>query len=122
MQKVLFVLVLILSLYSGCSKDKAAQCSEMSFQKDIWPLISAHCNLPACHSGANSNALVLDSAVAYQNMTKSGTGYIYAGEPDRSLLYEQMISPGQSMPPSGPLDATLISKMKCWILQGAKNN
>ena len=122
MLKAAVISVVLIYALMSCTKDSASECTAVSFQKDIWPIVATNCNLPACHTAATSNGIVLDSAVAYTNMTKSGTGYIQVGNPSNSLLYEQMISLSQPMPPSGALDASITSKIKCWILQGAKND
>jgi hypothetical protein len=94
----------------------------MSFSHDIIPIISTHCAISGCHTGANPTGFLnLDSANAYHNLTTKG--YITAGKASYSIMYTQMSNTGGPiMPPTGQLDHTITDKVYCWIQQGASNN
>jgi hypothetical protein len=126
---VCFILVLFVS---GCTRDTSPgvpcqSCSAYtaSFARDIIPIFSANCSLPACHTGTASNAdhLSLDSAVAYTQVTAAGS-YILTGNANASLLYSQLFAGANNhMPNNGrQLSDCDIQKIGCWINQGAVNN
>ena len=95
----------------------------ISFHENILPLFSADCSTAGCHSGGSpSGNLSLEDSIAYTQLMRSGSGYINTVTPNFSLLYSQMISTNDPMPPSGKLSDCQIELVLKWIQQGAKNN
>jgi len=90
----------------------AAAAAEISFSKDVWPIIQKYAL--AAHGG--KGGVFLES---YNDILK----YIVAGKPEESMLYKALIGDGvKRMPPDAPLPDDLIKTIYTWILQGAKNN
>ena len=119
------IIVVILPLVLGrCSKPQAITCTgTVSFSRDIVPITNSHCAISGCHTGPNPTGFLnLDSAHAYQNLITKG--YVIAGKPSYSIMYEQMTNSGGSrlMPPTGQLDHTFTDKVYCWIQEGALSN
>ncbi len=135
MRKATYLFFAVLMLYSGCTKDQAAynedcdKCAvEISFKADIIPILQTECAVADCHDNiAQEGGLVLDSTVAYHNLTLNGTGYIYtdSAQLKDGILYTY-IEPGSIDPmpplPEPKLDQCSFNRIKCWILQGAKDN
>jgi hypothetical protein len=95
----------------------------VSFSTDIVPLFNTYCNISGCHSGSSPEGnFNLESSIAYMELMKPGTGYIDTVTPGFSVLYTQLISVSQPMPPTGKLDDCRIEMVLKWIEQGAKNN
>ena len=95
----------------------------VSFSRDVLPVFSRSCALSGCHSGARpQGGLSLDSAVAWQNLLKAGTGYVDTLAAANSLLYSQMVSLSDPMPPTGRLDSCTTRLILKWITQKALNN
>ena len=95
----------------------------VSFSKNVQPVFNAHCIDAGCHSGVNAAAnLDLESSTAYTQLMKKGSGYIDTVNPNYSLLYAQMQSVSQPMPPTGKLDTCTLNLVLKWIKQKAKNN
>lgn len=95
----------------------------VSFAHDIQPIFQQYCAISGCHTaGSKAGGLNLDAAVAYQGLTKAGSGYIDVANPSGSLLYSQMVSVGSPMPPSGNLDSCTTKLVLKWIRQQAPNN
>ncbi len=116
------------TLYS-CSHDKGLTIpvcntpNTVSFSRDIIPLFQANCSIAGCHTGPSPAAnLNLEANVAYAKLMKRGSGYIDTVTPNFSLLYSQMISASNPMPPAGKLDDCKTSLILKWISQKAKNN
>lgn len=116
--------------FYSCTYDKAENkpCNttipdSVSFQSDILRLFRTHCSTSGCHSGSNPEGnLNLDDAQAYAQLSQPGKGYINLTKPEFSILYTQMNSSSQPMPPTGKLDDCKINLILKWIQQGAKNN
>lgn len=124
----LFFLVCGITFYS-CKYDvaDALPCSNnphvVSFTSDVLPLLRTECSTAGCHSGSNPEGnLNLEDAVAYDELWKPGRGYINTSKPEFSLLYTQMISASQPMPPTGKLHDCKIHLILKWIEQGALRN
>ncbi len=115
-------------LTSSCTYDHAEQvtCAPpdmVSFSRDIQPIFAAHCTDIACHVGTiPAGNLNLEPDQAYEELQDRGSGYIDTIQPNFSLLYAQMISVSQPMPPSGNLDECTTGLVLKWIEQKAKNN
>ena len=116
--------------FYSCTYDKAENkpCSltvpdSVSFQSDVLPLFRIHCSTPGCHSGSNPEGnLSLEDSQAYIQLSQPGKGYVNLTKPELSILYTQMNSTTQPMPPTGKLDNCKIKLILKWIQQGAKNN
>ncbi len=124
----------ILALFIGCANDHGnpvpaeASCASagqdtISFQKDILPVFATSCATSGCHSGSTpSGNLNLENTKAYAQLAKKGSGYLIPSNPTASVLYSQLISVSQPMPPTGKLSSCNIQLIENWISQGAKNN
>jgi len=97
--------------------------SEVSFTKDIQPIFNTHCIDAGCHSGNNPAAnFNLEFSQSYAQLMKKGSGYVDIINPNYSLLYSQMNSVSNPMPPTGKLDDCTLNHVLKWIQQKAKNN
>jgi hypothetical protein len=107
-------------IFSSCYYDVEADLypelscvtTDMSFSKDIEPLINTNCN--GCHSiAANQGNVMLEG---YDNAKKYVDNEGLLG----SISHKSGYSP---MPKSGAkLSDCNISKIQAWITQGSKNN
>ena len=123
---IVFILISIMMTDFSCTRNKVDPvCNrtlpkKISFSKHIIPILNENCNSSSCHSGNNpAGFLDLSAAMAYTELTKSGSGYVDTINPTSSILYTQITS---SMPPSGKMDPCNIDMILKWIDQGAKNN
>ncbi|MCX6182964.1 MAG: hypothetical protein NT150_13665 [Bacteroidetes bacterium] len=95
----------------------------VSFSKDVLPLLNANCSYAGCHSGVSpAGGLDLADSVAYKELLKPGSGYVDTLNPSFSILYAQMKSTSNPMPPSGKLDDCKLQLILKWLEQKAKNN
>ena len=79
-----------------------------SFAADVLPIIQTNCAKSGCHAnGSGAGGVVLET---YEQISAK------AARINQRALVEK------TMPPSGPLSATQISIIKCWIENGALNN
>lgn len=123
----IYVILLILGLNS-CVSEVAPQvplkCEPpaiVSFQQDILPIFNKSCNTAGCHAGTNPGGnLNLEPGVAWNELMTGG--YIDTINPKFSILYAQMNSVSNPMPPTGKLDSCTIQLIFKWIEQKAKNN
>ena len=132
LKKYVFVLLVICCV--SCVNHKTEEvnpvedCSKIipqtvSFNNDILPLLGKNCSLSGCHAGNSPTGnLNLESAVAYNKLSKRGSGYIDTLKPERSVLYSSLVSTSDPMPPTGKLDKCDIELVRKWMLQKAKNN
>ena len=113
-------LVLIGLVFSSMQTLSAAD--PIDFQKDIQPLLIARCY--SCHDSAKQTAgYRLDLRSKAIKGGESGQVAILPGKPEESDLYTRITStdPQEKMPPKGePLTAEQISRVRTWILEGAK--
>jgi hypothetical protein len=117
----------MLLIFSGCYKTTtlvvnpgASITTEMSYAKDITPIFTKSCALSGCHvAGGKAPDLTKDNS--YKSLT--GGGYIKAGDPDNSTLYQWLNGKKSPVMPlgAGP-DQAINGKVYAWIKQGAKNN
>lgn len=123
---LLLLLAIVLSgvILTGCYKnvsivkDADEITRVVSFSGDILPIFNESCNGSGCHN-AGGKAPNLAPSSAY-NVIKSG--YINAGDPEKSELYLWMAGKrGTPMPLSGP-NKQYNSLVLAWIKQGALNN
>lgn len=124
MKNRLIVLILICGFSSCKPKDDCETIpSEVSFSKAVQPIFDRSCNTSGCHQGTTpAGGLDLSAAKAYDQLSSVGSGYVKAGNSAGSLLYLQMNSITNPMPPTGKLDACEINLVKGWIDQGGLEN
>ncbi len=100
--------------------EPTADIPPVGYQRDIAPLISANCAVPACHDGSGEE----ESLIGYDNLMKHGG--VRPGDAHGSELYEvvRLYIGERAMPPAPypPLSDEQIGLIYIWILQGAKNN
>lgn len=91
---------------------------EVSFGRDVLPLLSAQCL--ACHGPETpaGNYAVNSFCNVIANGADS-VANVLGGSPDRSLLYTYM---AQGHPPAAPPDSTTLRIVRQWIEQGASDN
>ena len=105
---VLTLFLIVITVIS-CSKDKTdlpLPCLEdPSFDQIIKPIFQNNC--VDCHNSnyAEGNVILEDYISIYENINSS-MFRINAG----------------TMPPSGPLEDSIINKIQCWIENGSQNN
>lgn len=114
MKQISLVLLLALFVASCTSEneedlfgDPVCETTNMSFSKDIAPIMNANC--VSCHGPNGSAPGSLNSYAGVKAMADSGE------------LYNR-IAITKDMPPAGPLPDCQISKIKAWIDDGAPNN
>jgi len=91
---------------------EAVMAAEVSFSKDIWPVIESF----ALKAHGGKGGVFLES---YEDIMK----YVVPGDPKASMLYKRLTADGVAqMPPNGPLPAETVQLFYDWIMQGAKNN
>jgi hypothetical protein len=89
-----------------------AAAGEVSFSRDIWPVIEEF----ALEAHGGSGGVFLES---YEDIMN----YVVPGEPENSRLYKALIGDGErQMPPTGRLPDEIIQLFYDWIAQGAPNN
>jgi mono/diheme cytochrome c family protein len=98
----------------------AAQSSQVSFERDIRPILAARCL--NCHGEKKqSGGLRLDAKATAMRGGQSGP-VIVAGKAEESRLYQRVSATNddERMPPAGPrLTAAEIAMFKAWIDAGA---
>ncbi|MDQ3621407.1 MAG: hypothetical protein M3463_02820 [Verrucomicrobiota bacterium] len=96
-----------------------ASGSEVSFQRDIWPIFKRHC--VGCHSEQKTKGkLRLDDVAALHKGGETGPLFV-AGQPDDSLLITQITGDPPEMPESeAPLSNAKVKLLRDWVAQGAK--
>jgi hypothetical protein len=128
-QKIVMLVIISSITIFSCTYEKAKlykECvlpSTVSFNRDIVPIFNANCNTTGCHTSAsNAGNLNLETAAAYAELMHHGSGYVDTLNPEFSILYSQLISISNPMPPMGKLDDCKIKLILKWIQQKAKNN
>jgi len=90
---------------------------EKFFESKIRPLLSKNCY--ACHTGAASGGLRLDSREALLKGGKDGV-VVVPGHPESSLLVSALhYNSALRMPPPGPLAAEEVAAIEQWVKDGA---
>lgn len=130
--KVIPVIFILLTgiIFFSCRNDKieGSPCNSsvpasVSFSGNLLPIFRAYCSIPGCHSGGSPTGnLNLEDPVAYSQLLHPGSGYVDTLNPSFSVVYIQMTSSSQPMPPTGKLEACKIEMVLRWIQQGARNN
>jgi len=108
---------------AGCARKQ-----EVSYQKDVAPLLTQHC--AACHTPGQAGYVVSGFELKdYQSLMK-GTSFgpvVLPGDPLTSvlvMLIEGRADPSINMPHGGanPMTKEEIAIIHLWVEQGAKNN
>lgn len=94
---------------------------EISFSRDIMPIVAANCQSSGCHGTVNQEEIQL---LTYNDFVNDELVVPYNTK--QSELYRAITSSSgeDAMPPSpqNPLSDTQIKMIYLWIMQGAKNN
>ncbi len=121
------MVVSIMMLFVGCTKtttvpidNTPAITTEVSFSKDIQPILTSSCAISGCHSG--SVAPNLSSTVALNSLVNGS--YISVATPKTSSVYLWLTGKKAATMPLGSANnpSNINAKMLAWITQGAKNN
>lgn len=119
MRDVLLNLAILLSLClpAAC----AAADAPVSFSKRVAPILSESC--AGCHRpGKLKGKLDLTTYAGLRAGGKTGPALV-AGEPDKSLLVQQVTGPDPQMPDKGdPLSSDQVALIARWIREGAKDD
>ena len=84
-------------------------------------MFSTNCSLSGCHISPNPKGNVdLSASVAYSQLWKHQL--VDTLHPEQSVLYIQMNSVSNPMPPTGRLPDETIAMVYKWIQQKAPNN
>lgn len=119
----LAVAAFALATGSGCARKQ-----EVSYQKDVSPLLAKHC--ASCHTPGQAGYVVSGFELKdYQSLMK-GTSFgpvVLPGDPLTSvlvMLIEGRADPSINMPHGGanPMTKEEIATIHLWVEQGAKNN
>ena len=120
----LLLAALSVAAASGC----AGRHQEVSYQKDVAPILAANC--ASCHvpgqPGYVASGLDLSGYDTLMKGTKFGQ-VVIPGDPLTSalvMLIEGRADPSLKMPHGGakPLTSDEIKTIRHWVKQGAKNN
>jgi uncharacterized membrane protein len=120
----LSVAALALAVGAGCARKH----EEVSYQKDVAPILAQHC--ASCHvpgqPGYMASGFDLQGYDSLMKGTKFGP-VVLPGDPMTSvlvMLIEGRVDPSIKMPHGGanPLTAEQIKTIRHWVKQGAKNN
>ncbi len=119
--KPVLVLSLCGLLFASCKhKTSFDSLGEVSYSRDIAPIINSNCAFSGCHGDEKHRKFNLTT---YEGLMSGG---IEAGSPDKSELYHSLISYSDEnrMPqkPYDPLSGKQVQLIYVWIGQGAKNN
>ncbi len=113
----------------------AALADEVSFQKDIVPVLKTRC--ATCHlTGQEAGNMALHPRAAYANLVEvpsieaADMLRVKPGEPNQSYLLRKLEGThldaggsGVQMPlGQAPLDAAMLAKFRAWIEAGAADN
>lgn len=111
-------LVTMVLLFHGCKHDPVVSAGpEVSFSRDVQPVIIGNCTSAGCHSA--QGGYEAEPLTTYDEIMRNGE--IKAGKPEDSDLFEE-VDRGR-MPEGGPrLSQRNIELIRYWIIQGAKNN
>lgn len=108
---------------------KASQNSEVSFKKDVQPILHDHC--VSCHSAGGSGVAKSGLDLSSYEGLMRGTVYgpvVVPGNSDTSTFTKLLTgtNKGLKMPmglnAAGTLDNQYILLLRNWVKQGAKNN
>ncbi len=113
---ILFAFVFLLAISCTHESQTLSDLPEVSFTNDVLPVFQTGCAISGCHD--QSSAKEGEVYTNYENILSS----IEPGHPENSKAYKSMTNYFQIMPPKTPLSVEDRTKIRVWILQGAKNN
>ncbi|MBO0722697.1 MAG: DUF1549 domain-containing protein, partial [Blastocatellia bacterium] len=114
-----FSFAMFIAMRHGGAFASAQSFPQVSFDRDIRPIIAAHCL--SCHGEKRSGGLRLDARATAMRGGVSGP-VIVPGKAAESLLYQRITAPNEDerMPPVGErLSPAEVSALKAWIDTGA---
>lgn len=114
-------LILGIVFLTACKhKTSFNDLSEVSYSRDISPIMSANCAFSGCHGATGYRKFDLTT---YEGLLRGG---VEAGSPEKSKVYTSLkISGGEDRMPQKPYDQLSqdqILRIYVWIGQGAENN
>lgn len=120
MKHLLFCCLACLFLACGTGKPPAkASAPEVSFARDIRPLLDASC--VSCHSAASpGGGYSVESHADLLAPGSDSTPNLVAGQPDSSLLY-LYVKEGNH-PAGAGLSPAQVELLRRWIVSGARND
>jgi outer membrane protein assembly factor BamB len=125
---------------SGAGGSAAPGTNTASFSGIYKDLLAVRCAGPVCHSsnmtggslnvtaGATASAVrttLISRPASGSECASSGLSLVEPGQPDKSLLYLKLTATppcGSRMPPTGPLTAAEIDRVRTWIANGAADD
>ncbi|MEY2800253.1 MAG: hypothetical protein RI934_1241 [Bacteroidota bacterium] len=115
-----FSFIVVLFFFDSCKHEiDLANAPEITFSKDVQPIITSRCSMSGCHSESNYEKFAL---ITYEDVVD----IVEPGNARSSELYEVItdLSGEDRMPPlpDNRLADQQILKIMVWIEQGAKNN
>lgn len=114
--------MLAVSILTDCKhKPLIPDQPEVSFSRDVLPIIGGNCTEAGCHGTTNTSEFEL---ITYDDVMKDQR--IIAGDADHSKIYRAITATsGENMmpvPPRPSLSEIQVRMIYVWIMQGAKNN
>ncbi|MEW6470158.1 MAG: hypothetical protein AB1458_14650 [Bacteroidota bacterium] len=110
-----YIIILYGSVYLGCTRDKGPliDCgpSPATFNNDILPIMITHCSSPpfaSCHTWATDYGSI--------------KLYVDQGSFQQRVMVEKNMPPVNNADSAPPLTEAELSKLRCWLSQGAPNN
>lgn len=107
--------------FSSCRNEADIPATpEITFSRDIQPILIANCAISGCHNSSDGEEPALET---YEQVMSYGE--VEAGNANKSELYRVVANRSWTvMPPGGYdlLDDRQIQAIYIWIEQGAKNN
>jgi outer membrane protein assembly factor BamB len=99
-------------------------------------IVGQGCTTTSCHGSNQGNLRMSSRAEAYANLVSVaasgplcegiGLNRVEPGDPDHSLLYDKISQTqpacGTAMPPTGPLSAEDVARIRDWITRGAPDD
>ena len=110
-------LVLVIALLLGCGCAGSAKAAEVSFPKDVFPILEQNCF--QCHGDAQKSGLDLRSRDAALKGGQRGAAIVPGNAAASRLLRRVSGHEKPSMPLGGSLSETEIDVLRAWIDQGA---
>jgi uncharacterized membrane protein len=123
--RIVFLTLAALAMATGAG---CAGKQEVSYQKDVAPLLSKHC--AACHTPGQAGYVVSGFELKDYESLMKGTSFgpvVLPGDALTSvlvMLIEGRADPSINMPHGGanPMTKEEIATIRLWVEQGAKNN
>jgi hypothetical protein len=121
-----------MELFSAEKDGNSVKKKEISFVKDIQPILTKSCAVPECHVNPKpAKGMILIEGQAYKNLVdvKSKESprqmRVAPGDLKKSYLYDKLTgnhNEGDRMPPKKRLPKESIEMIKTWILAGSPDD